>query len=294
MTSFKKFQQLKIKQIEAALNNHLPATNIEPKNLHQAMRYSTLNGGKRIRALLVYACGQLLDIPQTTLDSLACSIELIHAYSLIHDDLPAMDDDNLRRGKPSCHKAYDDATAILAGDALLTLAFQVLAQADSTAEQKVNAVLLLSRAAGSRGMVGGQAIDLANEGQSVGIAEVENMHIHKTGALICACITLVASLKYTQQEKPYQQLKHYAECIGLAFQVQDDILDETSSTEALGKTQGKDKQAGKSTYPSLIGLKGSKQLANDLYNDAIASLSSFNDDADYLREIALFTVSRHT
>ncbi len=294
MTSFKKFQQLKIKQIEAALNNHLPATNIEPKNLHQAMRYSTLNGGKRIRALLVYACGQLLDIPQTTLDSLACSIELIHAYSLIHDDLPAMDDDNLRRGKPSCHKAYDDATAILAGDALLTLAFQVLAQADSTAEQKVNAVLLLSRAAGSRGMVGGQAIDLANEGQSVGIAEVENMHIHKTGALICACITLVASLKYNQQDKPYQQLKHYAECVGLAFQVQDDILDETSSTEALGKTQGKDKQAGKSTYPSLIGLKGSKQLANDLYNDAIASLSSFNDDADYLREIALFTVSRHT
>jgi len=294
MTSFKEFQQLKIKQIEAALNNHLPATNIEPKNLHQAMRYSTLNGGKRIRALLVYACGQLLEIPQTTLDNLACSIELIHAYSLIHDDLPAMDDDDLRRGKPSCHKAYDDATAILAGDALLTLAFQVLAQTDSTAEQKVNAISLLSRAAGSRGMVGGQAIDLANEGQSVGIAEVENMHIHKTGALICACITLVASLKYNQQDKPYQQLKHYAGCVGLAFQVQDDILDETSSTEALGKTQGKDKQAEKSTYPSLIGLKGSKQLANDLYNDAIASLSSFNDDADYLREIALFTVSRHT
>jgi len=294
MTSFKEFQQQKVKQIEAALNNHLPAIEIEPKNLHQAMRYSTLNGGKRIRALLVYACGQLLNIQQTTLDSIACSIELIHAYSLIHDDLPAMDDDDLRRGKPSCHKAYDEATAILAGDALLTLAFQILAQADSTAEQKVNGILLLSQAAGSRGMVGGQAIDLANEGKSVSIAEVENMHIHKTGALICACITLVASLKYNKQDKPYQQLKHYAECVGLAFQVQDDILDETSSTETLGKTQGKDKQAAKSTYPSLLGLKGSKQLAIDLYDDAIASLSGFNDDAAYLREIALFTVSRHT
>ncbi len=294
MTSFKEFQQQKVKQIEAALDSHLPATEVEPKNLHQAMRYSTLNGGKRIRALLVYACGQLLDIPQTTLNSIACSIELIHAYSLIHDDLPAMDDDDLRRGKPSCHKAYDEATAILAGDALLTLAFQVLTQADSTAEQKVNGIILLSQAAGSRGMVGGQAIDLANEGQSVSLAEVESMHIHKTGALICACITLVASLKYNKQDKPYQQLKHYAECVGLAFQVQDDILDETSSTETLGKTQGKDKQAEKSTYPSLLGLKGSKQLANDLYDDAIASLSSFNEDAVYLREIALFTVSRHT
>ena len=294
MTSFKEFQQQKVKQIETALDSHLPATEVEPKNLHRAMRYSTLNGGKRIRALLVYACGQLLDIPQTTLNSIACSIELIHAYSLIHDDLPAMDDDDLRRGKPSCHKAYDEATAILAGDALLTLAFQVLTQADSTAEQKVNGIILLSQAAGSRGMVGGQAIDLANEGQSVSLAEVESMHIHKTGALICACITLVASLKYNKQDKPYQQLKHYAECVGLAFQVQDDILDETSSTETLGKTQGKDKQAEKSTYPSLLGLKGSKQLANDLYDDAIASLSSFNEDAAYLREIALFTISRQT
>jgi len=294
MTSFKDFQHSKVKQIESALGHHLPNTNIEPKNLHQAMRYSTLNGGKRIRALLVYACGQLLNIPQETLNSIACSIEFIHAYSLIHDDLPAMDDDDLRRGKPSCHKAYDEATAILAGDALLTLAFQTLAQADSTAEQKVNGIMLLSQAAGSRGMVGGQAIDLANEGQSVSLAEVENMHLHKTGALICACITLVASLKYSPTDKPYQQLKHYAECLGLAFQVQDDILDETSSTEALGKTQGKDKQAEKSTYPSLLGLKASKQFANDLYDDAVASLSSFNDDAAYLRDIALFTVSRHT
>jgi len=294
MTPFEPFQQLKIQQIEAALEQHLPTTNIEPKELHQAMRYSSLNGGKRVRAMLVYACGHLLDLPAHQLDSIACSIEFIHAYSLIHDDLPAMDDDDLRRGKPSCHKAYDEATAILAGDALLTLAFQVLSKAEVEADKKITWIQLLSQASGSRGMVGGQAIDLENEGKSVGIAEIENMHLHKTGALICACITLVASLKYNTQDKPYQQLKHYAECIGLAFQVQDDILDETSSTEALGKTQGKDRLAEKSTYPSLLGLKASQQLANDLYNDAINSLSSFDESADYLRQIALFTISRQT
>ncbi|MEW5056394.1 geranyl transferase [Cycloclasticus sp. 46_83_sub15_T18] len=294
MKSFRQFQQLKIEQIETALDKLLPKDDIEPKKLHQAMRYSTLNGGKRIRALLVYACGQLLDLPQKTLDSIACSIELIHAYSLIHDDLPAMDDDDLRRGQASCHKAYDEATAILAGDALLTLAFQVLAEADCTAEQRINWIQLISHASGSRGMVGGQAIDLANEGKVVSIADIENMHLHKTGALICSCITLVASLKHQRQDKPYQQLKHYAECIGLAFQVQDDILDETSSTEVLGKTQGKDKHAEKSTYPALLGLKNSKQFALDLYEDAIDSLSSFDQQADYLREIALFTVSRNS
>jgi len=294
MTSFKEFQRAKLIQIERALETHLPTDNLEPKRLHQAMRYSTLNGGKRIRAMLVYATGHLFNLPPSLLDSIACSIELIHAYSLIHDDLPAMDDDDLRRGKPSCHKAYDEATAILAGDALLTLAFNILAKADCTAEQKVNCIQLLSQAAGSRGMVGGQALDLANEGKSVSIAEIENMHLHKTGALICACITLVAGLKYSASDESYKHLKHYAECIGLAFQVQDDILDETSTTETLGKTQGKDKQASKSTYPGILGLKASKQLLEDLYLDAISSLSHLDERAVYLRDIAKFVISRQT
>jgi farnesyl diphosphate synthase len=292
MDAFKQFQQEKIPPLELALNAQLPPKHIEPRRLHEAMRYSTLDGGKRIRALLVYATGHLLTLPPSILDSIACSIELIHAYSLIHDDLPSMDDDHLRRGKASCHKAFDEATAILAGDALLTLAFNILAKADCSAEQKVNCIQLLSQASGSRGMVGGQAIDLANEGRTVSLADIENMHIHKTGALICACITLVASLKFKPTDKQYKHLKHYAECVGLAFQVQDDILDETSSTEALGKTQGKDKQAEKSTYPSLLGIKTSKQMTKDLYADAIANLSAFDERADYLRDIAQFTISR--
>lgn len=292
MTSFKDFQTSNIQQIESALASHLPSVDVEPKQLHEAMRYSTLNGGKRIRAMLVYATGHLLELQQPTLDSIASAIELIHAYSLIHDDLPAMDDDDLRRGKPSCHKAFDEATAILAGDALLTLAFNVLTKADCSSEQKINCIQLLSQASGSRGMVGGQAIDLANEGKSVSIAEIENMHLHKTGALICSCITLVASLKLQTADSRYRHLKHYAECIGLAFQVQDDILDETSSTAALGKTQGKDKQTDKSTYPSILGLRASKQLTEDLYNEAMLSLSHFDQRADHLRDIAQFTISR--
>lgn len=292
MKSFKQFQKQKIQQIEHALRSHLPNSNIEPKKLHEAMRYSSLDGGKRIRAMLVYATGHLLDITTPALDSLACAIELIHAYSLIHDDLPSMDDDDLRRGKPSCHKAFGEATAILAGDALLTLAFSVLTNANCTAEQKVNCIQLLAQASGSQGMVGGQAIDLANEGRTVSITEIEHMHLHKTGALICACITLTASLKLQPSDEQYTQLKHYAECVGLAFQVQDDILDVTSSTETLGKTQGKDIHAEKSTYPSLLGLDASKQLTNDLYSDAINSLTGFDQRADYLRDIAQFTISR--
>jgi farnesyl diphosphate synthase len=293
MTSFQAFQQAKLAQIEASLTSILPPENVEPKNLHSAMRYSTLNGGKRIRAMLVYATGHLLNIKQDTLDSIACAIECIHAYSLIHDDLPAMDDDDLRRGKPSCHKAYDEATAILAGDALLTLAFKVLANSNVPAEQTVAMIQILSQAAGSRGMVGGQAIDLDNEGKQITIAELESMHLHKTGALICACVTIASSIKLQPSHADYVHLKKYAEYIGLAFQVQDDILDETSSTEMLGKTQGKDKQTSKATYPSLLGLKSSKLLTTDLYNDAISNLSHFDESADYLRHIAEFTVSRH-
>lgn len=294
MSALKQFQKEKIQQVELTLDSHLPAPHSEPARLHKAMRYSTLNGGKRIRAMLVYATGHLLDLPSYLLDSLACSIELIHAYSLIHDDLPCMDDDDLRRGKASCHRAFDEATAILAGDALLTLAFKVLSDADCSAEQKIIFIQLLSQASGSRGMVGGQAIDLANEGRNILISEIENTYSHKTGALICSCVTMVASLKFNAKDKQYQHLKNYAECIGLAFQVQDDILDETSSTQVLGKTQGKDQQAEKSTYPSLLGLDASKKLTNNLYDNAIANLSSFGERANYLRDLAQFTVSRLT
>lgn len=292
MTSFKQFQLAKINQIDHALDQRIPASSIEPQLLHQAMRYSSLNGGKRIRAMLVYATGHLLDTPTPLLDDIACSIELIHAYSLIHDDLPAMDNDDLRRGKPSCHKAFDEATAILAGDALLTLAFNVLANADCSDELKVDLIKELSTAAGSNGMVGGQAFDLASEGTSVSIADVENVHIHKTGKLICACITLVANSRFSTTDKQYLALKGYAESIGLAFQVQDDILDETASTETLGKTQGKDKQAEKSTYPALLGLKSSQQLVKNLYSNALQNLTKFDQRADYLRDIAHLTISR--
>lgn len=294
MTLFSGFQADKVRQIEAALSSHLPASNIEPKRLHQAMRYSTLSGGKRIRAMLVYATAQLLQKDSAIVDSLACSVELIHAYSLIHDDLPAMDDDDLRRGKPSCHKQFDEASAILAGDALQALAFKVIIDCEHPAEAKIKALSELAHASSSRGMVGGQAIDLSFIKQQISLAELENMHIHKTGALICASVTMCASLSLNKEDTDYKALKHFAECIGLAFQVQDDILDESASTEVLGKTIGKDKQAGKPTYASLLGLKGAKQFAAELYDDAIASLSKFDQNADYLREIAKFTISRNS
>ena len=292
MLSFSQFRKTKMAQAESSLGNFLASENIEPKRLHQAMRYSTLNGGKRVRALLSYATAHLLDIESPIVDSLAGSVELIHAYSLIHDDLPAMDDDDLRRGKPSCHKAFDEATAILAGDALQALAFKVIADCDYSAPHKIHALSELAHASSSRGMVGGQAIDLSFIQQDISIAELENMHIHKTGALICASVTMCAGLRYSKTDANYKSLKHFAECVGLAFQVQDDILDESVSTELLGKTSGKDKLAGKPTYASLLGLKGAKQFANDLYEDAIKSLSHFDQRADYLREIAKFTVTR--
>ena len=294
MPSFKAFKQQKILQIEEALDKRLPTKNIEPSRLHQAMRYSTLNGGKRIRAMLVYATGHLLEQPNQVLNDIACAIELIHAYSLIHDDLPSMDNDDLRRGKPSCHMQFDEATAILAGDALLTLSFEVLSGSACTAVQKVNLIQLLAHASGSSGMVGGQAIDLANEGKIISSAELQHMHHHKTGALIASCITLVASLTFKYTSVEYQNLKKYAELVGLAFQVQDDILDQTSTTGTLGKTQGKDSESNKSTYLSMLGLPSSKKLTQRLYADAISSLSCFGNQADYLRDIAKFTVSRLT
>ncbi len=280
---------------EAALDMRLPVTAKIPERLHQAMRYSSLGGGKRLRPLLTYATGHALGLPLDILDGPACAVELIHVYSLIHDDLPAMDDDDLRRGKPTCHKAFDEAMAILAGDALQTLAFQVLA-ADPTiqvpADNRIQMIEALVVASGSCGMVGGQAIDLDSVGKTLDLLGLENMHIRKTGALIRVSVRLAALAKPGLEKAVADKLDHYAKCIGLAFQIQDDILDEESDTQTLGKTQGKDRDNNKPTYPALLGMAGAKEKAADLHEQAIESLADFGKEAAYLRELESFIVQR--
>lgn len=283
------------KRVDSALDLQLPNDSIQPHRLHQAMRYATLNGGKRIRPMLVYAAGAALGVEPEQLDGPACAVELIHAYSLIHDDLPAMDDDDLRRGRPTCHKAFDEATAILAGDALQTLAFKVLCKDDVSPfapHIRLEMIETLAHASGSRGMAGGQALDLAAVGRQIDLAQLENMHIHKTGALIHASVKLGCLAATKAEPAQTRQLEHYANCIGLAFQVQDDILDVEGDTATLGKTQGKDQANGKPTYPSLIGLKGAKELAQNLRQDALDSLSVLDERADPLRWLADYIVNR--
>lgn len=292
LQDFESFHQDACHRVELALASHLPDKSILPERLHEAMRYSVLGGGKRFRPLLTYATGFAIGLSLEQLDDAACAVELIHAYSLIHDDLPAMDDDDLRRGKPSCHRAFDEATAILAGDALQSLAFQVLAQSNASSDKRVEMLKQLAICSGSRGMAGGQAIDLASTGMTLNQAQLENMHIHKTGALIRASVFLAALLSDDLPADAFHHLDHFAKCVGLAFQIHDDILDETSSTETLGKTQGKDRDSGKPTYPSVIGLPAAQDLAHALYQEAIGSLSDFNHRADHLRSIAARVVSR--
>ena len=282
-------------RVDHALEQCLPNDQTTPTDLHAAMRYSVLNGGKRVRPFLVYATGAAVAADDTALDVTACSVELIHAYSLIHDDLPAMDDDDLRRGKPTCHRAFTEATAILAGDALQALTFHLLAHYLPTAipaQQRIDMLDLLAVASGSRGMAGGQAIDLASVGKQLTIAELENMHIHKTGALIRASVKMGAMCKPDIDPMLLGKLDHYAKCIGLAFQIQDDILDEIADTETLGKPQGADKALNKPTYPALLGLDESRKMAIDLYEDAIHSLIGFDSQADPLRWLAKYIVER--
>jgi farnesyl diphosphate synthase len=260
------------------------------------MRYATLNGGKRIRPILVYATGQALHVPQDRLDAPACAVELIHAYSLVHDDLPAMDDDDLRRNQPSCHRAFDEATAILVGDALQSLAFKSLCcdpciQAD--AQIRLTMVETLARASGSRGMAGGQAIDLQAVGRELNLAELENLHIHKTGALIRAAVRLATLLDPEADKQLAQRLDHYAKCIGLAFQIQDDILDVEGDTETLGKTKGKDLEQEKPTYPSLMGIAGAREKAENLIQEALQSLETFDSEAEPLRWIGHYITRRN-
>ena len=282
-------------RVEQALEDRLPKAHILPQKLHQAMRYSTLDGGKRTRPLLTYCTGNVLGIAPEALDGLACAVEFIHVYSLIHDDLPAMDDDDLRRGKPTSHVAFDEATAILAGDALQALAFEILANDPSiaaTPEARLKMITALAKASGSLGMVGGQAIDLASVGTKLSLPELENMHIHKTGALIRASVTLATLAKADIDATVAAKLDHYAKCIGLSFQVKDDILDEESDTITLGKTQGKDKDNDKPTYPALLGLAGAKQKAQELHENALDSLSIFGKEADLLRDLSLYIIQR--
>jgi farnesyl diphosphate synthase len=280
-------------RVDRSLDQWLPEETTLPFDLHRAMRYAVFNGGKRVRPVLVYAGGQAVDAPTEYLDGPACAVELIHAYSLVHDDLPAMDNDDLRRGQPTCHKVFGDALAILAGDAMQALAFHILVHgAGPDAARRVEMVEALSHAAGSRGMAGGQAIDMAAVGKELTVAELENMHIHKTGALIRASVQLGALCAPELDRDRLRQLDHYAKCIGLAFQIQDDILDEEGDTATLGKTQGADRERNKPTYPALLGIEGSRSLAHELLDDALHSLDGFDEAATPLRDIARYVIER--
>jgi farnesyl diphosphate synthase len=282
---------------ERRLAHWLPDEDILPPALHRAMRYSTLGGGKRLRPVLVYATGVALGVPLSRLDGPACAVELIHAYSLVHDDLPAMDDDALRRGKPTCHLAFDEATAILAGDALQSLAFYVLAHDSSMIDDaaiRLEMIERLAQASGSRGMAGGQAMDLAAEGQVLNFAELENLHIHKTGALIRASVLLGALSCSDLDAARRERLDHYAKCIGLAFQIQDDILDVEGDTAVLGKPQGSDQHHNKATYPALLGLDAARQRAQELCAQAIRSLEWDNHQNHLLIDIARYIIARQS
>ena len=282
-------------RVDNALAQRLPNENGVAPRLYKAMEYSVFNGGKRIRPILVYATAHALNAPFEKCDSAASALECVHAYSLIHDDLPAMDDDDLRRGKPTCHIAYDEATAILAGDALQTLAFEVLiddANPVST-ETKLNMIRRLAYASGAYGMVAGQAIDLASVGEHLSLDQLKQMHRHKTGALITASVNLGALAAENATEEQITALGNYAACIGLAFQIKDDILDVEGDTAILGKQQGADNAHDKPTYTSILGLDKAKQSAQEQHDQALDSLSIFGKDADYLRKLSAYIIERN-
>jgi geranylgeranyl pyrophosphate synthase len=302
--NFQQYFEHSKQRIDNALSRHLgsftsPYSKVDSspylERLQQAISYSQLNGGKRVRPLLVYAAAQAINptaYDNEQLDKVAASVEMLHTYSLIHDDLPAMDDDDLRRGQPTCHKAFDEATAILAGDALQSRAFELLTEITGcSAKTQLALVATLAKASGSRGMVGGQAIDLASVNKNIDLPQLEIMHYLKTGALIRAAVTMGAQFA---QANPVQlnSLDDYAEAIGLAFQVQDDILDIESDTATLGKTQGADIALNKPTYPALMGIDGAKEKAQQLHNQAIVALANFGENAQPLRDLSAYIISR--
>ncbi len=294
MSDFAQWARQVQERMETALALALPPASIAPTRLHEAMRYVTLGGGKRVRPMLAFAAGEAVGADQTPLTAAACAVELIHVYSLTHDDLPCMDDDQLRRGKPTCHVEYDEATAMLVGDALQSHAFEILSQPGLFPDpaSQVEMLHVLAQASGSRGMCGGQAVDLASTGRQLDLAELEFMHIHKTGALIRAA-TLMGGLSggpLTSEARA--SLEHYAKCIGLAFQVMDDVLDAEADTATLGKTAGKDAAQGKATYLSLMSHKEARDYARGLLDDALSSLRPLGDASRRLADIARFIVER--
>jgi len=278
--------------MEVVLDRHLPPVSTSPAKLHQAMRYAALDGGKRVRPLLVFAAGAVFDAPTDALERAAAAVEMIHVYSLVHDDLPCMDDDDLRRGKPTVHRQYDEATALLVGDALQSQAFLVLSEGALASDRKVAMLSQLAQAAGSCGMCGGQAIDLDAVGIALALPELEQMHRMKTGALLRASVLLGALAGKSLQASEQVALDAYADAIGLAFQVVDDILDATADSATLGKTAGKDAAQNKPTYVSILGLDPSLALAEKLRQDAHHALQPFGEAAVRLRELADLIVQR--
>jgi farnesyl diphosphate synthase len=281
-------------RMETALARLLPAPQVAPAKLHEAMRYAALEGGKRVRPLLAFAAGEVSAAPRERLEIAAAAVELIHAYSLVHDDMPCMDDDVLRRGKPTVHVEYDEATALLVGDALQSLAFQLISEhqvSDGPARQ-LEMVRILALAAGSRGMAGGQQIDLDSTGKALSLPELEFMHIHKTGALIRAAVMLGFHCGEKYSEGEGARLDRYAKAVGLAFQVVDDVLDSDANTATLGKTAGKDAKQGKPTYVSAIGLPAARRLADELRQEAQAAIAELGARASRLAELADFIVLR--
>jgi geranylgeranyl pyrophosphate synthase len=271
----------------------LPPVTQSPRRLHEAMRYAIFNGGKRVRPLLVYAAGECLQVAENALDAPAVAIELIHAFSLVHDDLPAMDDDDLRRGKPTLHRKYDEATAILAADALQPLAFGVLVDTpDTPARSRARLVKLIADACGSVGMTGGQSLDLAAEGCSLSAEAIENIYAMKTGALIHAAVVSATLLSESIAAEQISAMDAFGRTIGIAFQIKDDILDIEGDTEVIGKPAGSDEGLSKATYPGLLGIEQARTRCDELLNSALEKLDDFGDDAASLRWLARFIVER--
>jgi geranylgeranyl pyrophosphate synthase len=282
-------------RMEHALAARLPDQSLVPARLHEAMRYSVLGGGKRIRPALLFATARTLGLSEDDVEAAACAIELVHVYSLVHDDLPAMDNDDMRRGRPTCHKAYDEATALLVGDALQPLAFQLLAcdkALPASPAIRIRLIDMLAQAIGTFGMAGGQAIDLAVQGMRLDIAQVEDMHARKTGAVIRASVLMAAECAPSLDPSLYAALNRFAAAVGLAFQIQDDLLDVTGDALTLGKATGADSERAKPTHPAVIGIPASQQRVRLLHNQAISALAPFSDRAESLRSLAHWLLSR--
>ena len=293
MSDLQEFSKNAAREVEAVLDQLLPKASAEPKWLHEAMRWSTFAGGKRFRPLLVFAVGAMFDVPRTRIERTAAAVEMIHTFSLIHDDLPAMDDDDLRRGLPTCHIKFDEATAILAGDALLALAFKAIADDESLeTDTRLQLISELAEATGTpQGMVAGQQLDILSENKEIDGADLEAIHLHKTGALI-RFSARSAAIAANASEADLAAVTEFATGLGLLFQITDDLLDATQSTDVLGKTAGKDEERRKSTYVSLYGIERANELARETKDAAVASLSHFADRAEMLRQIAESTLSR--